>query len=67
MHNATIQLPAFRSKRKLCITPDCASGYGVMPLSISITKNMPDTDSPINFVVAPSLIDTKTKWRMNVP
>jgi hypothetical protein len=39
----------------------CASGYGVTALSISIIKNMPDTDSPINFVVAPSLIDTKTK------
>jgi hypothetical protein len=26
-----------------------------------MTKNMPDTDSPINLVVALSLIDTKTK------
>jgi hypothetical protein len=33
----------------------------VTALSISIAKNMPDTDSPINLVVALSLIDTKTK------
>jgi hypothetical protein len=30
-------------------------------LSISITKNMPETDSPISLVVARSLIATKTK------
>ena len=30
-------------------------------LSISITKNMPDTDSPISLVVARSLMATKTK------
>jgi len=30
-------------------------------LSISITKNMPETDSPISLVVVRSLIATKTK------
>jgi hypothetical protein len=32
-----------------------------MALSISITKNRPDTDNPINLVVVRSLINTKTK------
>lgn len=58
MHNATIQLPAFGSKRELGIG---ARYYGVTAMSISVTKNMLETDSPISLVIARSFIATKAK------
>ena len=38
-----------------------------MALSISIAKNMPDNDSPINLVVVCSLMHRKLIRWMNVP
>jgi hypothetical protein len=39
----------------------------MMALSISIAKNIPETDSPINFVDVRSLIPKELSYHLNVP
>ena len=41
--------------------------YPTKALSISITKNIPDTDSQINLVVARSFMARELAHHMNVP
>ena len=39
----------------------------MIALSISIAKNIPDTDSPINFVDVRSLMPRELSHHLNVP